>query len=108
MRTIRQIDNSMLRGIGITPTASYASRLMTGDDIKFLVVEDDESPIIAAAGTVEAIEEHGWYSDATVLCFDGSRQTLRIYRDGPPEWGTVECRVLRRINEPLQPSKGRL
>lgn len=98
MRTSRQVRNKILRDLGIFPGASYHVRVRLGDRVVARIVEDDPPVDRTLFGFVREIREHGWYVDIR-LYVPATHDWLwvTLYREGPPDWGCVECRVVERV-----------
>lgn len=103
MLTSRMIRNRMLREIGIQPTESYHTAVGPGDVVKVVIVAETATVPCMAVGTIESVIDHGWYSTVFLKQDNGTTRTIEIYRDGPQEYGCVECRILEKRHSQQQP-----
>ena len=96
----RQAANRIAHLAGIRPNATYHSHLGPGDEIAALIVT--EAGPRQLCGCVLSVVEHGWYADVRVQNGQPVPETIRLFRDGPPEWGAIECRLTRLAHRPLR------
>jgi len=107
-KTSRQIRNRQLRDMGIRPAESYHTRVGPLDHVAVLEVTPDAEPRRFVA-RVTNVRDHGWYLllDYEPLESDDELQpgTIRLYRAGPPDWGVVELKVVKKVAR-ISPRRG--
>jgi len=107
MLTSRQIRNQMLRQIGIQPSESYHNNVGPGDRVQVLIVEESAVVPCLAIGTIQTVHDHGWYSIVELHQENGTVRKIQLFRDGPQDYGVVECRILEKRHQRLQPDRDR-
>ena len=104
----RQVRNGQLRAIGVAPSASYHSRVGPGDEV--IVQDVQEEPFRAERfeARVTGVVEHGHYRLVSYERMDGGGPGVaRVFADGPPDWGVIEFRIIKRVHRPPSARRGR-
>jgi len=100
--TSRQVRNGQLRTMGIEPSASYHRHVGPGDEVAISTVKEQPFRAERFLARVLTVLDHGHYSLVRYERIDdGSRGTARVHADGPPDWGVIEFRVVRKVHRPL-------
>lgn len=106
--TSRQVRNSGLRAMGVRPREAYHTEVGPGDEVELLEVwPSDTPPFHRFCVTIFAVVDFPGLRHRVVLyerC-DGSTGQAALQMDGPPYWGVIEFRIVRKVHKQRQPEE---
>lgn len=100
--TSRQVRNGQLRVMGVQPTASYHTSVGPGDEVAVQEVRREPFRAERFYARVIAVIDHGCYKLVSYERIEGGKTGVaRVFAAGPPDWGVIEFRVIRKVHRPL-------
>jgi hypothetical protein len=96
----RQVRNRQCRDMGIPAPGYHYSAAEKGDEVQIQNVEPRPFRHERFLARICAVIDHGHYAVVEYERVDtGEHGTVRVFRSGPPDWGTIEFRLIRRVRE---------
>jgi hypothetical protein len=87
--------------MGIPADASYHRHVGPGDEVAVSQVQEQPFRAERFLARVTSVAEHGHY---TVVRYDrcegDGTGVARLFDSGPPDWGVIEFRVVRKVHRP--------
>lgn len=105
--TSRQVRNGLLRQMDVFPAESYHTSVGKGDELRLVEVEREPFQVRTRRVTVQRVVDHGHYRIVHYLEGTGETGQATVYTAGPPDWGLVECKVVKKVAQQMQPHRER-
>jgi hypothetical protein len=102
-----QLIADKLFGFG---THEYYHYRVGPGDLVHVQISRKTSIDLTLSGEVAEVDDHGYYATVRIRLESGEVKEIRMYRDGPKdeEGAAIQCRIMRKVHVPLQPTPNRI